>query len=132
MKVRETREFHKVATFPKRFSHKFKSKMKITLHMTDADYASLLKGTCRLRGSIGLLSPSEGTFNLHAKTDRRHRDYRKLPHGRVSLSTENLRLNLSINLDEHGIHPAQVLIDESKMASQYANNMYIKNLLKTY
>ncbi|MBQ2363588.1 MAG: hypothetical protein II287_08250 [Bacteroidaceae bacterium] len=106
--------------------------MKITLHMTDADYASLLKGTCRLRGSIGLLSPSEGTFNLHAKTGRRHRDYRKLPHGRVSLSTENLRLNLSINLDEHGIHPAQVLIDESKMASQYANNMYIKNLLKTY
>ena len=76
--------------------------------------------------------PPMGTFNLHAKTGKAVRDYRKLPHGRVSLSTENLRLNLSINLDEHGIHPAQVLIDESKMASQYANNMYIKNLLKTY
>ena len=130
--MRETREFYKVATFPKHFSHKFKSKMKITLHMTDADYASLLKGTCRLRGSIGLLSPSEGTFNLHASSGGRgRREYRKLPHGCVSLSAENLRLTLNVSLNEHGIKPAKVLIDESKMASRFANHMYIDNLLKT-
>lgn len=57
------------------------------------------------------------------------REYRKLPHGRVSMSSENLRLTLSIDFDEHGIHPAQVLIDESITASQYANGMHIDNLL---
>ena len=106
--------------------------MKITLNISDADYASLLNGTCRLRGSIGLLSPTEGTFNLHASTGGRgHREYRKLPHGCVSLSAENLRLTLNVSLNEHGIKPAKVLIDESKMASRFANHMYIDNLLKT-
>ena len=105
--------------------------MKISLFISDADYASLLSGTRRLRGSIGLLSPTEGTFNLHAETGKSARDYRKLPHGRVSVSDDNLRLTLSIDLDEHGIHPAQVLIDESEMASRYANGMYVDNLLKS-
>ena len=45
------------------------------------------------------------------------------------MSSENLRLTLSVDFDEHGIHPAQVLIDESITASQYANGMHIDNLL---
>ena len=106
--------------------------MTIKLHLPDADYASLLKGTRRLRGSIGLLSPTEGTFNLHAETGRSVRDYRKLPHGRVSLGTENLRLTLNVDLNEHGIRPAQVLIDESEMASRYANGMYVDRILKSF
>ena len=112
---------------PKRFSHKIIQVMKISLFIPDADYASLLKGTRRLRGSIGLLSPTEGTFNLHAETGRSVRDYRKLPHGRVSLGTENLRLTLNVDLNEHGIRPAQVLIDESEMASRYANGLITEN-----
>ena len=111
------------------FLSQFNSIMEIKLYISDADYASLLNGTRRLRGSIGLLSPTEGTFSLHAKTGRTTRDYRKLPHGRVSMSSENLRLTLSVDFDEHGIHPAQVLIDESITASQYANGMHIDNLL---
>jgi hypothetical protein len=35
------------------------------------------------------------------------------------MSSENIRLTLSIDFNEHGIHPAQVLIDESITASQY-------------
>ena len=35
------------------------------------------------------------------------------------MSSENLRLTLSVDFDEHGIHPAQVLIDESITASNF-------------
>ena len=94
--------------------------MTIKLQLPDAVYASLMKGNTRVQGSIALVSPSEGNFNVHNRT-RNHprREYRKLPHGRISMSSENLRLTLSVDFDEYGIHPAQVLIDESITASQY-------------
>ena len=78
-----------------------------------------MNGTRRLRGSIGLLSPTEGTFNLHAETGRSVRDYRKLPHGRVSMNDESVRLTLNINLDERGIRPSDVIIYESAAASNF-------------
>ena len=94
--------------------------MTIKLQLPDAVYASLLKGNARVQGTIALVSPREGNFNAHnRKREHPAREYRKLPHGRVSMSSENLRLTLSIDFDEHGIHPAQVLIDESITASQY-------------
>ena len=73
-----------------------------------------------MKGSIALVSPREGIFNVYKKNKNNSaREYRKLPHGRVSMSSENLRLTLSVDFDEHGIHPAQVLIDESITASRY-------------
>ena len=94
--------------------------MTIKLQLPDAVYASLLKGNARVQGTIALVSPREGNFNVHSrKRTPSAREYRKLPHGRVSMSSENLRLTLSVDFDEHGIHPAQVLIDESITASQY-------------
>ena len=79
-----------------------------------------MKGNARVQGTIALVSPREGNFNVHnRKREHPAREYRKLPHGRVSMSSENLRLTLSVDFDEHGIHPAQVLIDESITASQY-------------
>ena len=94
--------------------------MTIKLQLPDAVYASLMKGNARVQGTIALVSPREGNFNVHSrKRNPSAREYRKLPHGRVSMSSENLRLTLSIDFDEHGIHPAQVLIDESITASQY-------------
>lgn len=94
--------------------------MTIKLQLPDAVYASLMKGNTRVQGSIALVSPREGNFNVHNRTRTPSaREYRKLPHGRVSMSSENLRLTLSVDFDEHGIHPAQVLIDESITASQY-------------
>ena len=110
---------------PKRFSHKIIQVMKISLFISDADYASLLNGTRRLRGSIGLLSPTEGTFNLHAETGRSVRDYRKLPHGRVSMNDESVRLTLNINLDERGIRPSDVIVYESATASNFVEKLTI-------
>ena len=104
--------------------------MTIKLQLPDAVYASLMKGNARVQGTIALVSPREGNFNVHSrKRNPSAREFRKLPHGRVSMSSENLRLTLSVDFDEHGIHPAQVLIDESITASQYANGMHIDNLL---
>ena len=102
--------------------------MTIKLQLPDAVYASLLKGNARMQGTIALVSPREGNFNVHNRT-RNHpkREYRKLPHGRVSLSSESLRLTLNIGLDESNICPSQVLLDESEMASYYVNRMFVGN-----
>ena len=109
-----------MATFPNASLTNTNRVMTIKVQISDAVYASLLKGNTRVQGSIALVSPREGNFNVHNRT-RYHpkREYRKLPHGRVSMNEESVRLTLNINLDEHGIHPAQVLIDESITASQY-------------
>ena len=105
--------------------------MTIKLQLPDAVYASLLKGNARMQGTIALVSPREGNFNVHNRT-RNHpkREYRKLPHGRVSLSSESLRLTLNIGLDESNICPSQVLLDESEMASYYVNRMFVGNFQK--
>ena len=79
-----------------------------------------MKDNARMQGTIALVSPREGNFNVHSrKRIPSAREYRKLPHGRVSMNEESVRLTLSVDFDEHGIHPAQVLIDESITASQY-------------
>ena len=94
--------------------------MEIKLQLSDAVYASLLKGNTRVQGSIALVSPREGNFNMHNR-NRNHpkREYRKLPHGRVSMNEESVRLTLNINLDERNIRPSDVIVCESAVASQY-------------
>ena len=120
MKSEGNSRVQKVATFPTASLTNTNRVMTIKLQISDAVYASLLKGNARVQGTIALVSPREGNFNVHnRKREYPAREYRKLPHGRVSMSSENLRLTLSVDFDEHGIHPAQVLIDESITASQY-------------
>ena len=109
-----------MATFPNASLTNTNRVMTIKLQISDAVYASLMKGNTRVQGSIALVSPREGNFNVHSrKRNPSAREFRKLPHGRVSMSSENLRLTLSVDFDEHGIHPAQVLIDESITASNF-------------
>ena len=103
--------------------------MIIKIQIPDAVYASLLKENTRVKGSIALVSPREGNFNVYSKPKNpaSRREYRKLPHGRVSLSSESLRLTLNIGLDETGICPSQILVEESEMASYYVNRMFVGN-----
>ena len=103
--------------------------MEIKLQLPDAVYASLLKGNTRIQGSIALVSPREGNFNAHEKSKNSPaREYRKLPHGRVSINTESLRLTLNVGLDEHGIIPAQVLLSESQMTSHFVEGMTLDEI----
>ena len=99
--------------------------MTIKLQLPDAVYASLLKGNARVQGSIALVSPREGNFNVHNRT-RNHpkREYRKLPHGRVSMNEESVRLTLNISLDERNICPSDVIVYESAVASHFVEGVF--------
>ena len=99
--------------------------MTIKLQLPDAVYASLLKGNARVQGTIALVSPREGNFNVHNRT-RNHpkREYRKLPHGRVSMNEESVRLTLNISLDERNIRPSDVIVYESAVASHFVEGVF--------
>ena len=102
--------------------------MTIKLHLPDAVYASLLKGNARVQGTIALISPREGNFNVHSrKRTPSAREYRKLPHGRVSMNEQSVRLTLNINLDESSIRPADVIVYESAKASNFVEALTVSN-----
>ena len=93
--------------------------MYIKIQISDATYASLLNGTSRIQGSIGLVNPTEGNFNAH----RRYRpkpgtQYMRLPHGRVSVNDEKIRMHLCIARDEW-VDVPQAILDESEEASDF-------------
>ena len=98
--------------------------MEVKIQINDATYASLLNGTTRIQGSIGLVSPTEGNFNAHNKTWRPNPDarYLKLPHGRITVTEEKVRMNLYIRRDEC-IIPAQAIEAESNLASNFVEFM---------
>ena len=91
--------------------------MNINLQIPDSTYQRLVSGGCRLRGSIGLVSPTEGNFNEHAKcAPRPGHKYIKLRHGRASVGDTQVRLTLRIALDEADIVPAQTIEEEGILA----------------
>lgn len=96
--------------------------MYIKIQINDSTYASLLNGTGRIKGSIGLISPTEGNFNAYScQQPRLNTRYIRLPHGRVSVNKENVRLTLHIGLEESNVLPAQVILSESELASDFVD-----------
>ena len=102
--------------------------MTVNIQISDAVYASLLNGTKRIQGTLALVNPTEGNFNEHRKTWRPQSGtkYMKLPHGRVTVSDENVRMRININVDEAGIIPSQIILDESEQASDFVDVMFDK------
>ena len=98
--------------------------MYITLQISDATYASLLKGTKRIQGTLALASPTEGNFHEHQRTWKPTPDtrYLKLPHGRITVTEEKVRMHLLIKRDEY-IIPAQAIEAESNLASNFVEFM---------
>jgi len=93
--------------------------MFVTIQLSDADYASLLNGTSRMQGSIGLVSPTEGNFNAHRRTRTKPgTQYMRLPHGKISVSDEDVRMNLRISRDEM-VDVPQTIMGESIDASNF-------------
>ena len=102
--------------------------MNVNIQISDATYASLLNGTSRIQGSIGLVSPTEGNFNEH----RRYRpkpgtQYMRLPHGKISVSDDNVRMHLCIARDEC-IDAPQAILGESMDASNFVEIVTDDNL----
>lgn len=97
--------------------------MYIKIQINDATYAQLLNSNKRIKGSIRLVSPTEGNFNAHnCIRNQPNHQYMKLPHGRVSVNDEKVRLHLCIHRDE-AIVPARAIESESLMASDYVTLM---------
>ena len=93
--------------------------MNVMIQINDVDYASLLNGSRRIQGSIGLVSPTEGNFNAHRRTrSKPGTQYMRLPHGKVSVSDDNVRMHLLISRDEM-IDASQAILGESIDASNF-------------
>jgi len=102
--------------------------MTVNIQISDATYASLLGGTKRIQGTLTLVNPTEGNFHEHRKTWRQKpgTKYMRLPHGRVTVTDEDVRMRISINVDEAGIVPSQIILDESGRASDFVDVMFDK------
>lgn len=99
--------------------------MEVKIQISDAVYATLLNGSTRIKGSIALVSPKEGNFNAyrkHTSPETRTNKYMKLPHGKVSMNDDRVRLCLNIAYTEQVI-PARVIEAESNMASSFIELM---------
>ena len=97
--------------------------MEVKIQISDAVYASLLGGTRRIQGTIALVSPYEGNFNAHVKKGTKgNRTYMKLPHGRVSLNENDVRMYLKVSYKEQVV-PARTIEAESVMAGNFIDLM---------
>lgn len=99
--------------------------MNITLQLSDATYQRLVSSGSRVQGTIGLISPTEGNFNEHNKgMSPASAKFIRLPHGRASVGEKQVRLTLRIDVDEADIVPADVLLDESRQASDFVDRVF--------
>ena len=102
--------------------------MNVMIQINDVDYASLLNGSSRIQGSIGMVSPTEGNFNAHRRTrSKPGTQYMRLPHGKVSVSDDNVRMHLLISRDEM-IDAPQAILGESIDASNFVEIVTDENL----
>ena len=93
--------------------------MEVKIQISDSVYAQLLNGSLRVRGTIGLVCPTAGNFSEHRRwKPKPGTQYMKLPHGRVSVSDNNVRMNLYIARDER-VDAPQAILGESIDASNF-------------
>ena len=94
--------------------------MEVRIQISDAVYANLLKGEKRIQGTLGLVNPTEGNFNAHQRTWRPKpgTQYMRLPHGKVSVTDDDVRMHLRISRDEM-VNAPQAIMGESMDASNF-------------
>lgn len=93
--------------------------MEVKIQISDSVYAQLLNSSLRVRGTIGLVSPTAGNFSEHRRwKPKPGTQYMKLPHGRVSVSDNNVRMHLFIARDE-AVDAPQAILGESIDASNF-------------
>ena len=100
--------------------------MEVRIQISDTVYTQLLQGNKRIAGSLVLDNPLQGNFRAYNRAQRRKtvKQSMKLPHGRVTISTEQVRMHLCIGRDE-SIIPARAIDTESHLASNYVDLMVV-------
>jgi hypothetical protein len=103
--------------------------MYISIQVSDAVYASLLNGSRRIQGTLALVNPQEGNFHAHNKTWRPKpgTQYMRLPHGRISVTDDDVRMHLRISRDEC-VDAPQAILGESIDASSFVEIITDENL----
>lgn len=97
--------------------------MNVMIQLSDATYASLLNGKSRIQGSIGLINTAEGNFNEHRRyTPKKSTYYKRLPHGKVSVNDEGMRMHLCIRHDDWSYAP-EAIRNESADASEFVETL---------
>ena len=97
--------------------------MNVTIQISDATYALLLNGKTRIQGSIGLVNPTEGNFNAYRRCSiKPDMQFMRLPHGRISISNENVRMHLCISRNEW-VDASKAILNESEKASGFVEFM---------
>lgn len=94
--------------------------MNVTIQINDTTYAKLLSGNRRIQGTLALANPTEGNFNAHNKTwkPKPGTQYMRLPHGKVSVTDDDVRMHLRISRDEM-VNAPQAIMGESMDASNF-------------
>ena len=98
--------------------------MEVKIQISDSVYKALMASGNRIKGSIGLVNPTEGNFNAHRNSsEKRTKRFIKLAHGRASVTEERVSLTLRIDRKETDVVPYEVIDSESCQASDfvYAN-----------
>lgn len=105
--------------------------MKVTMIIPDKDYARIMKSACRMRCSLGMISPTMVDARLYADRKRSNEgvEWKQLEHGRVSLNRLKKKVSLSMRMDlnESGLCVWKQMEKESYEA---CNFLYTRNLKK--
>lgn len=98
--------------------------MRISVNIPDNVYESMIAGAIRRQGTIGLISPTEADFHPHRQRQGRNPDlkYMKLAHGRTSVTSDHVRLTLTIDRYETGIVPWASIDAEAALASEFVRD----------
>jgi hypothetical protein len=103
--------------------------MEVRIQVSDSVYAQLLNGNKRIQGTLALANPLEGNFHEHQRTWRPKpgTQYMRLPHGKISVTDEDVRMHLRINRDEM-VDAPQAILGESIDASNFVEIVTDENL----
>ena len=94
--------------------------MIVQIQISDRVYTQLLNGNKRIQGTLALANPTEGNFNEHRRDWRPKpgTQFMRLPHGKISVSNDNVRMHLLISREEC-IDAPQAILGESIDASNF-------------
>ena len=96
--------------------------MYIKIQISDSVYSAMLAQGRRVEGSIALVSPTEGNFNVYKRRrpgERSEVRFMRLPHGRATVTEECVRLTLVIDRCEAGILPHRAIDREAQEAAEF-------------
>ncbi len=98
--------------------------MTITIQISDSAYEQMLKNKTRVQGTIGLVNPTEGNFNEHHKNWNAGEGaprpaFKKLTHGRISMTRGTVRMSIAIDRAETNVDPAMVIFDDAEAARYF-------------